>query len=611
MSEQPTRRRSRWLLAGALLVTAACSTDQDGGAPFRTNDDDAISADARPNVVMIYTDDQRDDDIAFMPKTRELIGEEGVTFTNSFVSLSLCCPARVAIVTGQHATNNGVWANGGPIGGYSSHDAERALPVWLSEAGYETIHIGKTMHGTGDTIPPGWSDWQKPRGNDHNMFDWVLADNGTSIPYGSDDDDYQTDVYARLADEAIAENADRPFFMKVSTSAPHVRGQGQPPQPAPRHEGTFNDPLPEPASFNIPKAGPPLNLEEIGRLRRLFRARVESLFAVDDLVETVIEALDREGILDNTIVMFSSDNGYLLGEHAQQGKVVFYEESIAVPLLIRGPGFPSGLISDIPVQNIDYPVTIADVAEAEPMVEVDGRSIMELLDDDRQDRALFIMSSRADLDDTDWWTGVRTRRFSYIRHADGREQLFDLLNDRFQLEDLGRSAQYTEVRGFLAAELDAFESCSGDSCDRDVDDDELIELIRLEADPVSDDADEAAESSGAPQPLPPEAPDEAPPAGAPTVTATGLGTAPAVSATAVGDRVDISWEAVDDATRYRVRIREVGTSWPDPIQVTEPALSFGGLAAGTTYQIQVGSRVDGSWGGPWTSLRITSEGNER
>jgi arylsulfatase A-like enzyme len=527
-----------------------------------------------------------------MPKTQRLLGEQGTTFTNSFVSLSLCCPARVAVMSGQHATNNGVWANTGPIGGYPNHDAANALPTWLSAAGYTNIHIGKAMHGTGDTIPPGWHDWRKPRGNDSNMFDWTLADNDKILTYGSSETDYQTDVYARHAVEAIKENADGPFFMEIATSAPHVGGVGEPPVPAPRHAGTFTEPLPRPPSFNVADDGSLLTQEDIGQLQRLFRARAESLMAVDDLVETVVEALEAHDILDDTVVIFSSDNGYMLGEHAQSGKVVYYEESIGVPLLIRGPGFTPGSVSTVPVQNVDYPVTIADIAGATPTIIVDGRSIYDLIDDDRQDRALFIMSSRTSLDSTDWWTGIRTGRFTYVRFATGQELLFDLVEDPDQLVDLGSRVSHAAVREALSGELDAFERCAGASCDRDIDDDVLIALV----DEGAGDAVEDIAVGGSDECV----------ARSETLTATkqGLGTSPTVTITTAGTTAELEWEAVDGASEYRVRIRARDDEWSQPVRLDGLQHTFDGVCAGVSYQVQVASRVDQRWSPDWTNVVI-------
>ncbi len=544
-------------------------TDDDGLGDACDPDHDG---DPRPNIVIVYTDDQRVADMQFLPKTRALIGDQGVTFDNSYVSLSLCCPARVALVTGQHAHNNGVWSNNPPTGGYANHDADNALPVWLRNAGYRTIHLGKSMHGVGRTIPPGWDDWQTPLGSDSKMYDWVLWDNGVEVEYGNADEDYQADVLARRAVDAIEESAGRPFFLKLTTSAPHLAGGGAPPVPPRRYRDTIDDPLPRPPSFNVP---PTLSPSEIGDLETLYRRRAESLLAVDDLVETVVNALEANNVLDNTIVVFTSDNGYLLGEHGETSKVIYYEESISVPLLIRGPGFAPGTVETAPVQNIDLPVTFADVAEATPLVTVDGRSILELMQTGEQ-RALYMTDLRRDLTD-DWWSAVHTGRFVLVRYERGRRILYDLAEDPHQLVDLAESPRYAEVLVALEGLHAQLYDCIGPACYVEADDDAIAALIDAVPDP--EDGDE--------------------------ITVPGAGTAPTVTASRLADRISASWGPVPGADRYRVRIRQDGDPWPAPMQVGPVTqYLFDAPDASAAYEVAVGSRVGGRWKNEWTVVRL-------
>lgn len=544
-------------------------TDSDGLGDACDPDHDG---DPRPNIVIIYTDDQTVADMRFMPKTQALIGDNGVTFDNSYVSLSLCCPARVALVTGQHAHNNGVWANNPPTGGYANHDADNAFPVWMQNAGYRTIHLGKTMHGVGRTIPPGWDDWQTPLGSDSKMYDWTLWDNGVEVSFGNDDEDYQADVLARRAVDAIEESVGTPFFMKLTTSAPHVAGGGSPPVPPSRYRDTVTDPLPRPPSFNVP---PLLTTSEIADLQTLYRRRGESLMAVDDLVETVVGALEDEGVLDNTIVVFTSDNGYLLGEHGKTGKVIYFEESVRVPLLVRGPGFTPGTVETAPVQNIDLPVTFAEVAGATPLVTVDGSSILDLMQDG-DDRVLYMTDLRRDFLD-DWWSAVHTGRFVLVQYDRGRQYLYDLADDPYQLVDLSTTPSYSEVLAAMEDLHAQLYNCVGFACYADADDDAIAALIDTDPDP----------------------------GGGTEITVPGAGTAPTVTAIRLTDQISASWLPVPGADRYRVRIRQVDSSWPSPTQVgADTQYDFDAPDTSASYEIAVGSRVDGKWKNEWTTVRL-------
>ena len=451
------------LLAAAGLAVAALPASQV----------DAEAVDP-PNIVMIYTDDQTVADMQFMPKTQAYFDDEGTTYTNAYVALSLCCPARAAIVTGQHAQNNGVWSNKGVTGGYSNHDADNALPVWLANAGYYTAHIGKSMHGVGRTVPPGWDDYRDPHPSDSKQFNWSLADNGVLRSFtGTSNEDYATYVMADMAADVITEKAPGgPFFLKFTMSAPHVSGGGNPPIVAPEHRGDYGHlTLPRPPSFNVPAV---LTNAEIADLSKLYRRRAESLKSADVAVEKVMTALEASGELDNTVVVFTSDNGFLLGEHGDSGKVSFFDESLRVPLLIRGPGFGEGVSDSRPTQNIDLPVTFAEIAGAEPLVTVDGLSILSELD---PDRVLYHTDTRKTFS-ANWWSAVNTSRFVYVAYSNSNlEHLYDLEADPYQLNNLSSSNEHAALKQEMQSLLAQMIGCSGAECFVTADNDQLASLI--------------------------------------------------------------------------------------------------------------------------------------
>ena len=365
-------------LALAALLTAGCDSDEE-----RVE---------RPNVVVIMTDDQRVDEMAVLPAVRRLIVRPGAWFSRSFASFPLCCPSRATFLTGQYAHNHGVLDNRAPRGGYYKLDSTETLPVWLQRAGYETVHVGKYLNGYGTRrrreVPPGWDEW-------HAVIDpttyyyrgYVLNQNGSVVRPRR----YQTDELTSRALRFLRD-AESPFFLSLAYLAPHDDRRGgrcvDSAKPAPRHAGRFAGArVPRPPSFGERDMSDkpsflrtlPFGPFEVGYVERQWRCRRESLLAVDEGVERIVAALRRAGELDDTLIVFTSDNGYLLGEHRlPDEKVNVYEESVRVPLAVRGPGIPAGARVADPVANVDLAPTIVAAAGAEAEIEMDGRSLIPL-----------------------------------------------------------------------------------------------------------------------------------------------------------------------------------------------------------------------------------------
>jgi N-acetylglucosamine-6-sulfatase len=352
----------------------------------------APAASARqPNIVVIMTDDMAVGDLAGMSETRKILVGRGMTFTNSFVNFPLCSPSRTSFLTGQAARNHGVTGNVGPHGGYHVFERreDRHLGPWMQAAGYRTGFIGKFLNGyagPGTHVVPGWDDWRVFLW-DHSKYyqNYTLVENGAYVTYGAGAQDYSTDVLGGIAARFIrrAAGGERPFLLVVEPYAPH-----SPSTPAPRHEGAWSDtPMPKSPAFNEADISdkPPavqhglLDTEAIGNLLQKYQDRQESLMAVDEMVGGIVEELRTAGVLSNTYVIFTSDNGFLLGDHRRIAKRVAYDGSIRVPLVIRGPGVPEGRERDELVNNLDLTATILDIAGAEATNPLDGASLVPLL----------------------------------------------------------------------------------------------------------------------------------------------------------------------------------------------------------------------------------------
>ena len=466
-------------LLGALLALAVIVGILLGGRGS------ASAGPGDPNVVVLMTDDQTVDDVRVMKSTERLFANRGVIFTNSFASFPLCCPSRATFLTGQYAHNHGVKSNkGSEGGGYEHYDDSGSLPVTLQRAGYRTGFIGKYLNGYKiDEVPEGWDYWAGKKGG---IYDYDLNVDGEVRHHGSRPRDYQTDVVARMASDFIADSGsgDSPFFLWASFHAPHGEKGGDKrefnPRPARRHRGAFSDGrLPKKKSFDEGdvsdkpsdvRGSDKLSGSRKRTLEQRVRSRRASLLAVDEAVGRIMTALGDAGVNDNTLVIFTSDNGYMFGEHRQSRKTLLYEESIRVPLMALGPDFPSGVTRDQVVANIDLAPTIYDVTGVEPGRDPDGVSLMPIADDRHraEDREILIQNQRSQ--------GVRAPGWVYLEHDrdDGVEyELYDLTADPRQLENLvdpesGELLEPDDERerrqAHLRDRLGELRDCAGEDC---------------------------------------------------------------------------------------------------------------------------------------------------
>jgi arylsulfatase A-like enzyme len=489
-------RRHTWL-ATALLTAAFVPAN--------------ATAAEQPNLVVVMTDDQTVSELAGMRHTRRLVGANGVRFDRSYVSYPVCCPSRATYLTGQYAHNHGVMGLYPPTGGYGRFDKRNALPVWLQNAGYHTAHLGKFLNGYGDQepadVPPGWSDWHATVDySTYQMWGYTMNDNGRMRTYGrafvQNPRWYQTDVLARKAASIVKREAGgrKPLFLSVNFLAPHHEGRGiqrrtgQLVRPAPRHRGAFASArLPQAASFNeadisdkprfLRRRAHSLSAREIRRIRGDARARRAALLAVDEGVARIVSALRRSGELDETYIVFTADNGYMQGEHrVRSGKMLPYDPSTRVPLLIRGPEIPAGRVSRELVANVDLAPTLLELAGATAGKAVDGRSLVPFARNPalRTKRAILhetgglryvgpreqdeATNTRKPLRRVMSYRAIRTTRWLYIRWRSGSRELYDLRSDPDQMQSLHSGRAHRRVRHVLARRLRALARCAGESC---------------------------------------------------------------------------------------------------------------------------------------------------
>jgi N-acetylglucosamine-6-sulfatase len=421
------------------------------------------------NVIVVMTDDMTTSQLRFMSQTRHLLRAKGTKYSRHFAVQPLCCPSRATFLTGQYPHNHGVQGNGPPLGGYEGLPAN-TLNQWVQDADYRTAWIGKFLNGYGtrenppQEVPPGWDKWIAPVGKP-SYFDYTLNVNGELRPFGSDRADYLTDVLAKRAAHTI-KGTDQPLFMVVAPSAPHNDSSSTHATPARRHRGTFaGSPLPSKRAFQDDLSDKPEWVSQAGanadpRLtRKRWRRASESLLAVDELVLRLVDAVRSRGELGRTVLVFTSDNGTMYGEHSLNKKNVPYEPSISVPLLIRGPGFTKGGTDTRLTGNVDLAPTIVALTGAEPEITMDGRS---LLSADARDQLLIEGGKGEALPPV--WSGLRSEESMYAEYGTGDAELYDMSADPEQLTNVAGEPGYTGLRTQLAAALATVRDCAGAQC---------------------------------------------------------------------------------------------------------------------------------------------------
>ena len=467
-------------LATAFLSAGGSSASgDDPGALAVAGATTSPTGPAQPNIVLVLTDDMREDDLAHMPLTRELLADQGMELVDAIAPHPLCYPARASLATGQYAQNNGVQHNRGPFGGFAALDPGREASAWFRDAGYQTAFVGKYLNGYGprEVRPTGWTHWDALQTGTYSYRDFSLAGDGVRARFA---DSYVTDVIAERTNAVVRDLArdERPFLVYSWHLAPHYRitgGERRLPPAALQDRGLFTDARPpsldDPAYDEDDVSDQPSYLRHLPRTYRdavvaEHQARLRALQSVDRAVASLVGTLEAEGVLDETYVVFTSDNGYSLGEHRYVGKDVLTEEALQVPLVVRGPGIAAGTTSDVPATLVDLPATLAALAGVSPGWQVDGTSLAPTLHGEEQvlrDTTLVQTGSAVE----DGWShrGVRTDRYLYgVDGADGF--LYDDELDPDQLVNRFDDPAYALVRAALERRRTALLDCAGWTCNQ-------------------------------------------------------------------------------------------------------------------------------------------------
>ena len=438
-----------------------------------------------PNIVFVLTDDLAMNLVQYMPHVMKM-QREGTTFARYFVTDSLCCPSRTSIFTGEFPHDSGVFRNNGEDGGYGgfmSHgNVSRTFAVALQAGGYKTAMLGKYLNGyepKDHPVAEGWTYWSVVGSGGYREFNYSVSENGRVVHYRNNPEDYVTDMLSAQAQRFIKDSAGSPFFIEVATFAPHA-----PYIPAPRDANAFPGlQAPRTPAYNaapdadMPKwlnEFPPLSDGDMAEIDKAFRMRAQSVLAVDKMIGDLQAAVAAAGQERNTYFIFSSDNGYHMGEHRMMpGKMTPYDTDIQVPLVMTGPGIAAGRNVGEIVENIDLCPTFAELAGTAPPAGVDGHSLVPLLrgqavSDWRTAALVEHHNPRDDKDDPDapaqrsgnptGYEAIRLPNSLYVEYHDGSQEYHDLATDPDELHNTV-SLLPADQRASLSATVKAMENC--------------------------------------------------------------------------------------------------------------------------------------------------------
>lgn len=486
-----TPRRPRRVAVVAVVVTVAVVAA--AGFAVKNRSATATATRPKPNVVVIMTDDQTLEEMKVMDNTRRLLGGDGTTFSHYYVSFPSCCPSRATYLTGQYSHNDHVRDNLPPNGGFHKLDSTETLPVWLQRDGYYTASIGKYLNTWGQdgniAAPPGWSHWFgliDP--TTYQYFGYSVSNDGKRQDYGHAPTDYSTDVLGgevvKTIRDASAKN--QPFYLSFTPLSPHVEspektqleahGFSWPfPVPAPRYAGRYADELlPKTPSWNqadvsqspaFVRSRPQLS-PAIERLAtKSYQLELETMLATDEWVGKIVQTLKDSGVYDNTVVVFTSDNGLFHGEHRiPNGKVYLYEPDVHLPLIVEGPGFPRGATIDAPTINPDLATTLVALTGATAGVTQDGEDLQTITQHpaDFADRGVLLENQLGGKTHSE---AIHTQRWFYAEHSTGDIELYDLAADPDQIHNLTGDPRYSAVEANLKTRLAKLRDCQGGTCE--------------------------------------------------------------------------------------------------------------------------------------------------
>jgi arylsulfatase A-like enzyme len=461
-------------IGAALVSTALLLVFLVPGTALHPSAPRATAANQRPDIVLMLTDDQTIESVTHMPYLQQQISNGSyITFTNAEVNNSLCCPSRSAIMSGKVDTNNHVENNS--MG--QNLDTTQTVQVALHNAGYRTGLFGKLLNYYAKSWgrEPGWDDFEPLIKNVYGQFNYTIWQNGTMKWHGKRRADYAVDVLTSRAVQFINKTpANQPLYLELTPTATHT-----PFIPAPRHASAFaNQEVPTYPNTNEadvsdkPQWVQQLPVVDMAAQNKYRLQQWRSALGVDDMLRSVEQALAARGRLNNAVVVFMSDNGLSFGAHRWPVKWCEYRECGAVPMAVRYPG-QQGRTSNQLVSNIDLAPTFAEIAGTQMPSGSDGVSLVPLLTDPSGTQSVrsgilehWPGGSADSVTETGHWAvpafyGIRTVGWRYVELASGEKELYDEVQDPYELQNQAGNPEFADVQGQLAAQLYQLEAATG------------------------------------------------------------------------------------------------------------------------------------------------------
>lgn len=523
------------LAACANSSAPAARPSTDGGGAVPPPVVNTLPPGQRPNFLVIEADDMRTDELRWMPNVRRYLADRGLTFENSFAPYPLCCPSRASFLTGKYAHNHQV-LNHTPPWGFASFDDSVTLATRLQEGGYATALVGKYLNGYGkqavhgtdrsslEYVPPGWTAWyagsdhvwgpgelyrgQPMHGSTYAYFDFTQNIDGRLHNY---EGEYSTDVLAEQTRELITRFGaeQQPWFIWFTPVAPHFGTPREPDDPVAsvRFDGrttkwktparpdwvkgrfdaeiTHAPGTPPTGSAEADVSDKPRWVRKLPELTDaekdavtvLSRERAEALFVLDKQIGATLQTLRRTGQYDRTVLAFTSDNGYYLGEHRKrQGKIELHEPSLRVPFLISGPGIGHGRRFD-PITTVDLAPTFAALAGIGPMPGADGVDLTRVITHGDRGWIRPVVTegmmneypTPAEGDEHGFDSalntgGLRLGRWKLTEYSTGESELYDLATDPLELENLAGDPAFAAVLAQMQELWFRYKGCAGAAC---------------------------------------------------------------------------------------------------------------------------------------------------
>lgn len=422
----------------------------------------------RPNIVVINTDDQRDETIQYMPKLQQWLGEGGTTFTNGYVSTPSCCPSRSTLLSGRYVHNNGQYGQQN-----EGLDLDLTIERYMKDGGYFTGHAGKFIHWLPlSERAPYWDRWTYFRGGYDDVY---MNFDGTVQKSQGNSTVITFDKAVEYVDDFKARDDSKPFFLYLAPIAPHSPSSAEPQYadaPVPAY-------VPDPSSDEEDRSDKPQFIQyrnkTVADNEAIRTAMIRTLYTVDDQIDKLMSHLEATGELDNTMVIFTSDNGYQWGEHKLTSKFVPYRKSIQVPFMIRWPGHVQANAVDArPVTHVDIaPTILAAAGVTQNHVELDGKDILSGYIRTTQLLEYYYDTSNG-VSSPMSWKSIRTPEYQYTEYYERDltsttvtfREYYDMVNDPYQLVNLFADGDPSNdpYISTLSSRLNQAATCVGNEC---------------------------------------------------------------------------------------------------------------------------------------------------